>query len=180
MPAVVSFDVTGPGLFVDVVDQGGDFELDLIEAYSEWKDWARTGSNLGFPPAFRQVADDPVSPTQNLVPKFFLNVEDGWKIRPADRDHQLSVVGDLFTDPAGVNPIEPRAGRTIAVQYFVSTTSAVKDADITQALKILEADQVFDMAASKLHYYERGTTTDLIPAKTIAGTSQTQNASATQ
>jgi len=35
--------------------------------------------------------------------------------------------------------------------------------------ELAEADQFFDQSAGLLHYYRRGTTTDLIPAKSVTG-----------
>lgn len=61
-----------------------------------------------------------------------------------------------------------------------SGLTAAQSAALTQIQKLLEADQFYDQSEGLLHYYDRGTTTDLIPAKTIAGTSQDQDASATQ
>jgi hypothetical protein len=55
---------------------------------------------------------------------------------------------------------------------------------LTDSLLLLkhlaEADQVFDKSGGLLHAYKRGTTTDLIPAKTVAGEAQTIDASITE
>lgn len=135
MPAIVSFNVTGPGLYIEEIDTGGDNELDLAEIYSEWKDWAATSDNLKYPPAFRQVGSDPITEIQNLGTTFFLNTEDGWQIRPAERDHLLQINGNLFTDPAGENPIAPTVGAyTVLVRMFVSNLvdASVARLDLTQ------------------------------------------------
>lgn len=47
------------------------------------------------------------------------------------------------------------------------------------AVELLQADQVFDQTAGLLHYYRKGTTTDLIPAKTVV-TTQTADTSLTE
>jgi len=121
MANVVTFDVSGPGLFIVEIDASGDNELDLTEVYSEWKVWAKISDNLKYPPAFRQIGSDPVTDTQNAGTTFFLNVGDGWKIRPAETDHMLQLNGNLFTDPTGLNPIAPTlGGYTVLVRSFVS------------------------------------------------------------
>lgn len=43
-----------------------------------------------------------------------------------------------------------------------------------------EADLSFDQSAGLLHIYKRGTTTDLIPVKTVAGVSVAQDTSLTE
>jgi hypothetical protein len=48
--------------------------------------------------------------------------------------------------------------------------------DVLLSKELLEADQVFDQSAGLLHYYRKGTTTDLIPPKTVV-TTQTQDTS---
>jgi hypothetical protein len=91
------------------IDAGGDNELNLVEMYSEWKQWLLDDpTRLGLPPAFREVGGDPVSLTQSLGTTFFLL--NGWKIRPAERSHKLTIVGNLFTDPAGESVFVPTFG----------------------------------------------------------------------
>lgn len=51
--------------------------------------------------------------------------------------------------------------------------------DVLLSKELLEADQVFDQSAGLLHYYRKGTTTDLIPPKTVV-TTQTQDTSLTE
>lgn len=41
--------------------------------------------------------------------------------------------------------------------------------DMVLARDLMQADQFFDKSAGLLHYYFRGTTTDIIPPKTVAG-----------
>lgn len=132
--AVVTFDVSGPGLFINEIDTGGDNELDLDEIYSEWKDWSRTSDNLKYPPAFRQVGADPLSATQNLGTTYFLNTGDGWRIRPAERDHLLQINGNLYTDPSGDDPIAPTLGAyTVLVRMSVSSLT---EATLVQSPKV--------------------------------------------
>lgn len=64
------------------------------------------------------------------------------------------------------------AGCTVVSEY-------VDPKDITLSKELLEADQVFDQSAGVLHYYRKGTTTDLIPPKTVV-TTQTQDTSLTE
>jgi hypothetical protein len=107
MSDVVTFDFLN--LRIVEIDAGGDNELDLVEVYSEWKQALLDDtSRLGFPPAFREVGGDPVSQTQSLGTTFFLL--NGWKIRPAESHHKLTVNGNLFTDPAGESVFVPTFG----------------------------------------------------------------------
>ncbi len=146
MPDIVTFDVTGPGLYIIPIDPGsGDIELDIDEIYSEWKVWAAMSDNLKYPPAFRVVGGDPITDVQNLGSTFFINTGDGWYIRPNERDHQLTLVGNLFTDPANVNPIAPTLGNyTVLVKQFVSSLvdASVARLDLAQLLDAVYVDTI--------------------------------------
>lgn len=54
---------------------------------------------------------------------------------------------------------------------FLADSQEVLASKLTQEFiqKLVESDQVYDESAGLLHYYEKGTTTDLIPAKSVAG-----------
>lgn len=108
--------------------------LDLVEIYSEWKDWILGDpQRAGYPSAFRVVGGDPISDVQNLGSTFFLNTGAGWRIRPAEYDHQLAIVGNLFTDPAGEITITSTIGAfTVLVEQRVSnlTDTSVASLDL--------------------------------------------------
>jgi hypothetical protein len=107
MADVVTFDPVN--LRIVEISTGGDNELDLVEIYSEWKDWLLADPlRLGFPPAFREVGGDPISLTQSLGTTFFLL--NGWRIRPAESHHKLTIVGNVFTEPAGESVFVPTFG----------------------------------------------------------------------
>lgn len=107
MADIVTFDFLA--LRIVEIDTGGDNELNLVEVYSEWKDWLLADAfRLGYPPAFREVGGDPISLIQSLGTTFFLL--NGWRIRPAERSHKLTIVGNLFTDPAGESVFVPTLG----------------------------------------------------------------------
>lgn len=143
MPAVVNFNVTGPGLFIEEISAGGDNELDWLEIYSEWKDWAAQSDNLKYPPAFRVVGGDPISDVQNLGSTFFLLAP--WKLRPAELDHRLILNGNIFTDPAGESPVVATLGTyTVLVEGFVSNLvdAAVARLDLSQLLDAIYIDPI--------------------------------------
>jgi hypothetical protein len=108
MAQVVTFDPDA--LRIIEVDVGGDNEIQVREIYSEWKDWilADPAVRLGYPQALRVVGGDTISATRNLGSTFFLC--NGWRLRPAERTHHLTLVGNLFTDPYGDSVFVPTLG----------------------------------------------------------------------
>ncbi len=86
------------------VTTGGDNELDIADIYSDWKRWlVEDAARLAYPQAFRYVGADPISDTRELGSTFFLS--GGWRIRPAEHNHKFTIIGNLYTDPAGEDPI---------------------------------------------------------------------------
>jgi len=117
MADVVTFDPTN--LRIVEIGVGGDNEIEWREVYSEWKVWYAQSDNSKYPPAFRVVGGDPISDTENLGSTFFLQFP--WKFRPAELSHRLTLVGNLFSEPAGANVIVPTLGTfTVLVEQRVS------------------------------------------------------------
>lgn len=89
----------------------------------------------------------------------------------------------METGVSGLTPEESAVLASRAAQGSVDAiAAAVASAlvEIIQSRKLLEADQVFDVATGLLRTLERGTTTDLVPAKRVTGSSQTQDAEIVQ
>lgn len=101
MADIVTFDPDTLRI-IEINPDGYDNELNVQEIYSEWKDWLLADqARLAYPQAFRYVGADPISETQSLGTTYFLI--NGWRIRPSENNHRLTLVGNLFTDPAGDN-----------------------------------------------------------------------------
>ena len=72
----------------------------MQELYSEWKQFLLDDpSRLSLPQAFRYVGSDPISAVQSLGTTFFIT--NGWRVRPAELNHTLTLNGNIFTDPSG-------------------------------------------------------------------------------
>ena len=79
---------------VSSYDVGADF-------YSEWKEWMLLSNNMGFPPAFSVVGGETTKPGQTIPGYFFFRNDLGWRMRPAEEDAQLEILGNLYkTDQA--------------------------------------------------------------------------------
>lgn len=141
MPDIVTFD--GPNKVITVIDQIGvsTIELDVVEIYSEWKVWAKTSDNLKFLRAFSLVGGDPLTATQNLGVTYFL--ENGWRIRPSEKDHKLVLVGNIFTREEGQSVFLPTIGSfTVNTETRVSNLvdSSVARLDLNQLLEAVYID----------------------------------------
>lgn len=87
------------------------------ELYSAWKEWAHTGDNLKYLPAFRTLGGDPLGGGRYVSPYFFLM--NGWKIRPQEASHTLVIDGNITSDD-GLDPVVPTLGNyRVLTEYVV-------------------------------------------------------------
>lgn len=72
------------------------FEVER-DLYSAWKRWVLTGEGAKYPAAFSVEGGNPIGATGLFTGKTVLLVN-GWKIQAAAHDHQLFLIGNLFSD----------------------------------------------------------------------------------
>lgn len=88
--------VTFDGINKLIICNSGTTELNVkTDLYSDWKEWMLTSSNSKYLQAFSTTGGDELSLTLNLGDYYFL--ENGWKIRPYEANHELTIIGNLFT-----------------------------------------------------------------------------------
>jgi hypothetical protein len=142
MPDVVQFDPID--LRIIEIDAGAVNSLSVQEVYSEWKAWLLADpSRLGYPAAFRQVGSDPISATKNLGTTYFLL--NGWRFRPTESSHKVTLVGNIFTDPAGSDVfVETLGAFTVTIEMEVSNLT---DAVLINSPEIQRASFVNDLVS---------------------------------
>ena len=69
------------------------------QIYSRWCDWAASSDNLKYGQVFRQVGGDDLGGGLFIPPYFFL--QNGWRVRPMESDHTLTINGNLFVEGGG-------------------------------------------------------------------------------
>ena len=105
------------------------------DIYAAWKRWMALSDNAKWAKALSVVGGDPITDTQSLGSTFFL--ENGWRIRPDERDHKITLVGNLFTREPGESVFLPTLGGfTVNAETRVSSLvdSSVSRLDVTQLL----------------------------------------------
>jgi len=116
----VSYTFDGPTKIISL--SLGTTEFSVVDLWSRWCDWLAIGTNSKYLPAMRTVGADPISATKNLGSTFFML--NGWQIRPQEADHRLTVIGNLYTDPAGTSPfIDTLGAYNVTVEMQVSNLS---------------------------------------------------------
>lgn len=77
------------------------------EIYVEWVNWVVLSDNAKYPIAFISTGGDDLGGGISIPPYYFLS--NGWRVRPMESSHTLTVTGNLFVDGGG-DPIVPTLG----------------------------------------------------------------------
>lgn len=132
------FSFDGPNKLI-IVDLGVT-TFSATEVYSAWKVWMTEGDNAKYVTAFaNSVGGDPLGGGTSLGSYYFL--ENGWKIRPQEADHVLTLSGNLFPIPDTAGLFTPTLGSyNVQILMRVSSltqqvlTGAVDPADVADAV----------------------------------------------
>jgi hypothetical protein len=87
------------------------------QIYSRWADWIATGDNAKYLPAFRTAGGDDLGSGLSIPPYYFL--ANGWKVRPMESSHNLTITGNLFVDGGGVPVVSTLGVYQVNVNYTV-------------------------------------------------------------
>jgi hypothetical protein len=84
----------------------GTISVDLADLWSRWKDWLLAG-NAGFARAFDTVGGE--------IPEIplYLFLKNGWRIRPQEASHTLTVTGGSLNVEGGGDPFVNTSGSWI-------------------------------------------------------------------
>lgn len=87
------------------------------EIFSRWEDWMLLSDNAKYLPAFRHAGGDDLG--GGLFIPNYLFLLNGWRVRPMESNHNLTITGNLFVDGGGV-PVVPTLGTfQVNVNYTV-------------------------------------------------------------
>lgn len=109
----------------------GTTDVSIVDLWSRWVDWCAASGNSAFLKAIRFVGGDAISATKKLGVTFFL--VNGWRIRPQEASHRLTIAGNLYTDPAGSSPFIATLGNyNVTIEMSVSNLSDSTVAQMSQ------------------------------------------------
>ena len=79
----------------------GVTDVEAKDIYSRWKDWVTIGDNAKYLPAFRTIGGDPLSPVVDAGSYFFIQNQNGWRIKPPEEDITIFISGNLALEDTG-------------------------------------------------------------------------------
>ena len=88
----VTFDGVNRLIRINYGETDIDFKIDI---YSDWKEWVELRDNSKFLFAITAIGGEAVGGGQFVGSTYFL--ENGWKIKPWEGDHSLTIVGNYYT-----------------------------------------------------------------------------------
>ena len=95
----------------------GTTSFDLADLWTAWKDWLRLG-NAGAARALDTVGGEPIDAAAGTLVPLFLFLLNGWKIRPYEGDHTLTVTGGTLVVSGGGDPFVSTLGDyTVRIRY---------------------------------------------------------------
>lgn len=99
-----------------IVLGSGTTELDIVDLYSQFKDWIATGDNAKFPRAFDPIGGDTITGSTTIPA--YLYLKNGYKIRPQDADHTLNVTNGILLVLGGGDPfLDTVSPHTVRINY---------------------------------------------------------------
>lgn len=135
MAGKVTFDASNRLIIV----QSGITELDVkADLYSDAKeDWKTDAvlNRLRFP--FRTVGGDPLGGGITAGAYFFLQNDNGWRLRPQEADHELTLVGNLYPEDSAQAVVVPTLGAfTVLVRLETSSLTQATDAETLWTMQL--------------------------------------------
>ena len=118
-------------------------ELNLVGLYSDYIDWAVTGTNLKYFFAFSSAGGRVIdSGAGTSIPDYYY-LENGWRIAPDEADHTLTVKngiilvaggGDPFVDTAGAYTVRINYQQPVQAITVATSGSSFTPADVADAV----------------------------------------------
>ena len=100
------FTFDGPNKLI-IIDAGVTY-FSATQIYSAWKQWVAVGDNAKYLRAFLSDGNSPTGDGVFSTPYIFLT--NGWKVRPQEASHTLTVDGNLLTEGGVGSPYVPTLG----------------------------------------------------------------------
>jgi hypothetical protein len=96
----------------------GTTSLNVLDLWSRWVDWFLTSDNSKYLPAFQQVGGDDIDTVAGTSIPIYAFLMNGWKLKPQEANHTLSVSGGILLVNGGGDPFVNTSGAyTVRINY---------------------------------------------------------------
>ena len=141
--------------------------VSAAQIWSAWVDWHET--NQQWPLAFQLVGGNALGGGLFIPPYFFLL--NGWRVRPMEASHNLTITGNLFVDGGGVPVVgtlgtyQVNVNYTVPVQAQGIATSGSTGPTASEIAAAVRADIAAELARIDANVSSRATAADVFAAR---------------
>lgn len=92
--------------------------MSVRDVYSRWADWVAVSDNAKYLPAFSTLGGDSIDPTAGTSVPIYAFLQNGWRVRPMEASHTLTVNDGILLVAGGGDPfLNPSGAFTVRVNY---------------------------------------------------------------
>ena len=141
--------------------------VSAAQIWSAWVDWHE--ANQQWPLAFQLVGGNALGGGLFIPPYFFLM--NGWRVRPMEASHNLTITGNLFVDGGGVPVVgtlgtyQVNVNYTVPVQAQGIATSGRTGPTASEIAAAVRADIAAELARIDANVSSRATAADVFAAR---------------
>ena len=141
--------------------------VSAAQIWSAWVDWHE--ANQQWPLAFQLVGGNALGGGLFIPPYFFLM--NGWRVRPMEASHNLTITGNLFVDGGGVPVVgtlgtyQVNVNYTVPVQAQGIATSGSTGPTASEIAAAVRADIAAELARIDANVSSRATAADVFAAR---------------
>ena len=141
--------------------------VSAAQIWSAWVDWHE--ANQQWPLAFQLVGGNALGGGLFIPPYFFLM--NGWRVRPMEASHNLTITGNLFVDGGGVPVVSTLGTYQVNVNYTVPVqaqgiaTSGSTGPTASEIAAAVRADIAAELARIDANVSSRATAADVFAAR---------------
>ena len=141
--------------------------VSAAQIWSAWLDWHE--ANQQWPLAFQLVGGNALGGGLFIPPYFFLM--NGWRVRPMEASHNLTITGNLFVDGGGVPVVgtlgtyQVNVNYTVPVQAQGIATSGSTGPTASEIAAAVRADIAAELARIDANVSSRATAADVFAAR---------------
>ncbi len=132
-----------------VITITSDNTLDVKDLWSRWVDWVLSSDNSKYLPAMAQLGGNDIDVSAGTSIPIYIYLLNGWKIKPREANHTLSVINGILLVDGGGDPFNNTSGAyTVRINYqqpvqaigVATGGSSISQQDIRDAMALGTAD----------------------------------------
>jgi hypothetical protein len=148
----------------------GTTSVSVRDLWSRWVDWFLTDDNSKFLPAFKNVGGDDIDLTQGTKIPIYSFLENGWKIKPQEANHTLTIGDGILLVSGGGDPFVNTIGSFVVRVNYQQPVQAITVSTGGGSGGLSPQEQTMLLELYRIHGLELGTPVTVTQTSRQAGT----------